>query len=84
MTSLIPIRDRVELAIAAHLRRAPYIGDGPLRTRRGECKMPHNGVSIFEHWRNLAKAIIEERDEQKQRELVKELSRSYHELFPPE
>lgn len=41
--------------------------------------MPRDGKSIFDHWRNLARAIVKEQDEAKQRELVKELSRSYQE-----
>jgi hypothetical protein len=39
--------------------------------------MPHNGISFLDHWHNLAKAITDERDEKKQRELVKQLSASY-------
>ena len=41
--------------------------------------MSDDGISIFEHWRKLAQAIIEERDEAKRRDLVKQLSHSYQE-----
>ena len=41
--------------------------------------MPQDGVSIFEHWRQLAKLVIEESDEETQKDLVELLGYSYRE-----
>ena len=45
----------------------------------GESKMLQQGVSIFQHWRELAQLIIEEHDEETQADLVKLLRHSYEE-----
>jgi hypothetical protein len=41
--------------------------------------MPQAGVSIFEDWRQLAKLIVEERDEETQEALMELLRYSYRE-----
>ena len=78
MTSTSPICDRVELAIVAHLRRAPYIGGGPLRTTRKDSMSPDR-APLHEYWQKLARLIIDETDAEKKQEWVDQLVISYQE-----